>query len=1291
MTTVLVALTVLFGAAIPASAASYHGTVRWNIAGSQGVKSGPTSGTIDLGTRTGSSWNNVSYTIPSLSSLGVTLKDGWTVNYVSVAGNSSGNRSVGSSFLLSMSGGSMYYYLKESHTHSYSWQYYNSSQHAYKCSGCGSISQYANHSYTCYQYDSSQHRHTCNTCGHTYYEAHSFGAWSNISSTQQQRTCSHCGYTETKTVQTQNYTVTYIDRNMQYKTETYKKGAQAAVINCTNTRNGYEFIGWNTSSSADTADYEVGDTFTVNSNMTLYAVWRLKRDVTLTYVDIGGSAELYTWNLNPWKTETHKSGTSVTLEEPRHKAYEFKGWATTKGGTPVYEAGDTITLNQDTTLYAVWEDAKNKHYYFYLHYNSPEMQLWKMDSSYGNLTGDTYTFKINYNYYVGWEDEGKEPTHTMEGFKFLGWTTKGAYRFGEQYVEYRLGDEFTMTATANDWLATKTMPYDPSSCMVTRNIYAVWDCTHEHDENGVCTDPDCEHAKKGFTCCSSMKIKKTRVSINGDTELKTAKVGDEIVWNVEITNSLNIRKTIKLAEKLSGAKLYDSNGNEVTEVTIDPGKAATLTAKYTVKPEDAGIWLKNTVVGTLDGDGKTYEGSDSGTQVKPNIEIVKKRVSVNGNAETTTAAPGDEIEWKVTVTNNLNVTKTVKLTETIDGAKLYGADGKEITQVTLAAGQSIDLTAKYTVKRTDTGRLKNTVTGTIDDGKEYKGSDSGTQIENPNPEDNGKGIEIKKTRTSSGNVKPGDKITWEIKVTNNSNLTKLVKLTEMLDGAKIFNSNGKEVTTAIRVPAGRTITLTAEYVVKDSDAGKTIVNTVVGTIGDGKEYKGTDGGTEIKDPNAPPKPPTDDELQSAPYWFQVRYKCDDCGRGGGTKANHWYKEQCTRGEVFKGEDGKYHWQITAHKAYWESKFGELLKNYSGVEHTCITEGDITVDFTWDAENEIWTWDEVDPVFHFIGPRPKATYKWLDANGNVIYEKQAAECEKAPVFEGEFPQKPEDDDHTYEPNGWKEPVTDEDGNIIYEPDYIVKDKEKKTLTVTWYDEDGETVLDRNTFKEGESEPAYSGETPTKPEDENNTYVFNGWDKTVDEDGNVKYTAKYTAVPKDNGGGDKDDPNKDPENPDTPDNPNKPSDPTPVNPDNPTPPTPSNPVTPQNPAAPNTPADIFGGGNVAGMNGTRNPSGTNVGGANINTGNTENIADTNPPLSAGVQRPNVTINEPEEVLKDGKTPLASGAKSGHSCCILHFLIMLLAIAAELCYTKSMKNRQAKIFDIRNELEEYRHNQG
>lgn len=70
---------------------------------------------------------------------------------------------------------------------------------------------------------------------------------------------------------------------------------------------------------------------------------------------------------------------------------------------------------------------------------------------------------------------------------------------------------------------------------------------------------------------------------------------------------------------------------------------------------------------------------------------------------------------------------------------------------------------------------------------------------------------------------------------------------------------------------------------------------------------------------------------------------------------------------------------------------------------------------------------------------------------------------------------------------------------------------RSYTVTWKNWDGE-VLKTDTVEYGAT-PEYTGETPTKPEDAQNTYEFSGWTPEIQTvTGNAEYTAVFSAVPK-----------------------------------------------------------------------------------------------------------------------------------------------------------------------------------
>ena len=114
------------------------------------------------------------------------------------------------------------------------------------------------------------------------------------------------------------------------------------------TRTGYTFLGWSTSDTADSAQYSAGGTYVGNGNVTLYAVWAVI-SYDITYDAKGGI------NAPTTQTKPHDQDITLSMREPTRTGHEFAGWSTDSAATTAtYQAGDTFTTNEDTTLYAVW-------------------------------------------------------------------------------------------------------------------------------------------------------------------------------------------------------------------------------------------------------------------------------------------------------------------------------------------------------------------------------------------------------------------------------------------------------------------------------------------------------------------------------------------------------------------------------------------------------------------------------------------------------------------------------------------------------------------------------------------------------------------------------------------------------------------------------------------------------------------------------------------------------------------------------------------------------------------------
>lgn len=139
---------------------------------------------------------------------------------------------------------------------------------------------------------------------------------------------------------------------------------QIKLPKCTFTRDGYDFMGWSTSKSRNTADY--GDEAVVKENLrsrgtgtaTLYAVWTGKTfEATFVYGYAGKDNE----------TKTGKVGEDISLpyvSETSRPGYLFDGWyRSAEGGDKVSSYASYTAADQNgVTFYAHWSKAITVHY-----------------------------------------------------------------------------------------------------------------------------------------------------------------------------------------------------------------------------------------------------------------------------------------------------------------------------------------------------------------------------------------------------------------------------------------------------------------------------------------------------------------------------------------------------------------------------------------------------------------------------------------------------------------------------------------------------------------------------------------------------------------------------------------------------------------------------------------------------------------------------------------------------------------------------------------------------------------
>lgn len=170
-------------------------------------------------------------------------------------------------------------------------------------------------------------------------------------------------------------------------------------------RDGYTFIGWNTSMDGNGKSYSDEATLTgLNEDIILYAQWEKNPELTISFDwNYGNSGSMPTVRV--------EKGKSVTLPENTFKkdGYIFEGWNTEMNGNGA-DIGNNVknlykALNgKDTILYA----------------------QWKKDVSYTITYDWNYANSGSMPVTIGYEHNGAvilENSFVKDGYTFIGWNT----------------------------------------------------------------------------------------------------------------------------------------------------------------------------------------------------------------------------------------------------------------------------------------------------------------------------------------------------------------------------------------------------------------------------------------------------------------------------------------------------------------------------------------------------------------------------------------------------------------------------------------------------------------------------------------------------------------------------------------------------------------------------------------------------------------------------------------------------------------------------------------------------
>ena len=169
----------------------------------------------------------------------------------------------------------------------------------------------------------------------------------------------------TKDDNVQSYTVTYNSNTdtEEIKTQSFYKGsllADAEALGFTGTGT-KRFKEWNTQKDGNGTSYTEGSSPKLTEDITLYAQWA--DFYKLTYlINIDSNTQTY---IQKVEAEISLATSKTAFADFDSLKYQFCGWDTKADGSGTrYAEGASLTLTEDTILYAQWCGAKNSNNYY---------------------------------------------------------------------------------------------------------------------------------------------------------------------------------------------------------------------------------------------------------------------------------------------------------------------------------------------------------------------------------------------------------------------------------------------------------------------------------------------------------------------------------------------------------------------------------------------------------------------------------------------------------------------------------------------------------------------------------------------------------------------------------------------------------------------------------------------------------------------------------------------------------------------------------------------------------------
>ena len=494
----------------------------------------------------------------------------------------------------------------------------------------------------------------------------------------------------------------------------------------------------------------------------------------------------------------------------------------------------------------------------------------------------TYTIKVTNKGNVTYKNVVVEDE--LEGLTITG-TTKGDIEGRTVKIDaLAVGETVEITATY------KVTEADITAGQVTNVATAKADPVKDPKENKTKV-PENSGSKTDLTEKSAPSLGVVKEA-SEPKDGKAYTLGEEVTYTITVTNNGNVTiKNIVVEDTLTGLKeTIDELKPIGSGISTENINFVKFTTTHTITQEDIlkGTYVNVATAKGTDPSGKPVKGEDEESITPEDINTtltVEKTSDVEENAK---AALGQTIHYTITVKNDGNVDySNVVVTDKLAGLKNIKADATNaavnekdgtVTIPTLAVGQTVTITAEYTVTSEDIlkGNVLNAVTAKGDNVPDPKDPDEpkkpeGGDEKKDETDDVNTTLTVEKTSDVEENVKAalGQTIHYTITVKNDGNVDySNVVVSDKLAGLKNIKADAENATVSedgiVTIPTlavDQTVSITGEYTVTTEDIlNGSVLNTVTvkgDDIPDPKDPenpKTPEGGDEVEDITEDPNP-----------------------------------------------------------------------------------------------------------------------------------------------------------------------------------------------------------------------------------------------------------------------------------------------------------------------------------------------------------------------------------------------------------------------------------------------------